>query len=133
MQNKMQSKYKWLLLALLFLVLVAIFPYNGSLFRFNYDWNSSTEDAIIRQNERTIDSLRTIIEENNATQLKYDDQLSELSDSIAELKYIIRKRENTISNIKKETNEILNHVSKFNSSDILQWGTERYKDSLDIK
>jgi hypothetical protein len=74
-----------------------------------------------------------VIEANNAKQLEYDGILDHLNDSIVELNYIVKKRENTIITIKKQTNEILNRVAEFNSSDVLEWGTERYKDSLNIK
>jgi len=126
-------KWKWISVAMLFVLLVIFFPFNKPLFKFDFDWSMSHEDEIIERNEEIIDSLQRIIESNNAKQLEYDLQISALTDSVAELQYIVKLRENTIANIKKQTNEILNRVSQFNSSDVLQWSSERYKDSLNIK
>jgi len=126
-------KWKWISVAMLFVLLVIFFPFNKPLFKFDFDWSMSHEDEIIERNEEIIDSLQRIIESNNAKQLEYDLQISALTDSVAELQYIVKRRENTIANIKKQTNEILNRVSQFNSSDVLQWSSERYKDSLNIK
>jgi len=129
----MDRKYQWIVVALLLLTVVLFLPLGKSFFRFDFDWSTSQEDQTIERNEEIIDSLQRIIESNNAKQLEYDLQISALTDSVAELQYTIRRRENTIANIKKETNEILNRVSQFNSSDVLQWGAERYKDSLNTK
>jgi|688.fasta_scaffold23727_20 hypothetical protein len=119
------------IVALIFL-LCTVIPFK--LPKFNFNWDTvDEEDNIIERNEQVIDSLKQVIEANNAKQLEYDGILDHLNDSIVELNYIVKKRENTIITIKKQTNEILNRVAEFNSSDVLEWGTERYKDSLNIK
>jgi ATP phosphoribosyltransferase len=118
-------------IAIVFLLIVFV-PFK--LPKFNFNWDTvDEEDNIIARNEQVIDSLKQVIEANNAKQLEYDVALEHLNDSIVELNYIVKKRENTIITIKKQTNEILNRVAEFNSSDILEWGSERYKDSLNIK
>jgi hypothetical protein len=119
------------IVALIFLLCV-VMPFKFPKFNFNWD-TVDEEDSIIERNEQVIDSLKQVIEANNAKQLEYDGILEHLNDSIVELNYIVKKRENTIITIKKQTNEILNRVAEFNSSDVLEWGTERYKDSLNIK
>jgi hypothetical protein len=117
--------------AIVFLLIVFV-PFK--LPKFNFNWDTvDEEDNIIARNEQVIDSLKQVIEANNAKQLEYDVALEHLNDSIVELNYIVKKRENTIITIKKQTNEILNRVAEFNSSNILEWGSERYKDSLNIK
>ena len=124
----MTTKLKWIGVALLLFLVIFFLPIKKpQLFSF------ASENEIIARNEEIIDSLQTIIDANNVKQLEFDSQISSLNDSIIELQYIIKRREYTISNIKKQTNETLNRVSQFNSSDILQWGTERYKDSLTTK
>ena len=118
-------------IAIVFLLIVFV-PFK--LPKFNFNWDTvDEEDNIIARNEQVIDSLKQVIEANNAKQLEYDVALEHLNDSIVELNYIVKKRENTIITIKKQTNEILNRVAEFNSSNILEWGSERYKDSLNIK
>jgi hypothetical protein len=118
-------------IAIVFLLIVFV-PFK--LPKFNFNWDTvDEEDNIIARNEHVIDSLKQVIEANNAKQLEYDVALEHLNDSIVELNYIVKKRENTIITIKKQTNEILNRVAEFNSSNILEWGSERYKDSLNIK
>jgi len=118
-------------IAIVFLLIVFV-PFK--LPKFNFNWDTvDKEDNIIARNEQVIDSLKQVIEVNNAKQLEYDVALEHLNDSIVELNYIVKKRENTIITIKKQTNEILNRVAEFNSSNILEWGSERYKDSLNIK
>jgi ATP phosphoribosyltransferase len=118
-------------IAIIFLLIVFV-PFK--LPKFNFNWDTvDEEDNIIARNEQVIDSLKQVIEANNAKQLEYDVALEHLNDSIVELNYIVKKRENTIITIKKQTNEILNRVAEFNSSNILEWGSERYKDSLNIK
>jgi len=118
-------------IAIVFLLIVFV-PFK--LPKFNFNWDTvDEEDNIIARNEQVIDSLKQVIEANNAKQLEYDVALEHLNDSIIELNYIVKKRENTIITIKKQTNEILNRVAEFNSSNILEWGSERYKDSLNIK
>lgn len=124
----MTNKLKWIGVALLLFLVIFFLPIKKpQLFSF------ASENEIIARNEEIIDSLQTIIDANNVKQLEFDSQISSLNDSIIELQYIIKRREYTISNIKKQNNETLNRVSQFNSSDILQWGTERYKDSLTTK
>jgi len=119
------------IIAIVFLLIVFV-PFK--LPKFNFNWDTvDEEDNIITRNEQVIDSLKQVIETNNAKQLEYDVALEHLNDSIVELNYIVKKRENTIITIKKQTNEILNRVAEFNSSNILEWGSERYKDSLNIK
>jgi ATP phosphoribosyltransferase len=118
-------------IAIIFLLIVFV-PFK--LPKFNFNWDTvDEEDNIIARNEQVIDSLKQVIEANNAKQLEYDVALEHLNDSIVKLNYIVKKRENTIITIKKQTNEILNRVAEFNSSNILEWGSERYKDSLNIK
>ena len=129
----MNNKYTGIIIALIFLLIVIFVPFNKSFFKFDFDWFTSHETEVIERNEEIIDSLQQIIDLNKIKQIEYDIYISALTDSVTELQYIIRRRENTIANIKKETNEILNRVSQFNSSDVLQWGAERYKDSLNIR
>lgn len=129
----MNNKYTGVIAALVFLLIVIFVPFNKPFFKFDFDWFTSHETEVIERNEEIIDSLQQIIDLNKIKQIEYDIQISLLNDSVANLKSTIKRRENTIANIKKETNEILNRVSQFNSSDVLQWGAERYKDSLNTK
>lgn len=95
-------------------------------FNFGSD-DSDTE--IVEHNQKQVDSLKAVIqlyiEDNQELALKIQDLNQEISD----LQYTIRRRENTIANLKKETNEKVTTVSKFNSTDIYKFLSDRYKNA----
>ena len=100
----------------------------------NISWgDSSKEQEIIKNNESKIDSLKKIIESNKKIQIALDNKILNYQDSISSLKNEIFNRENKIKELKKESNEIHSIVSKFSTSDINKFLSDRYKDSLKIK
>lgn len=110
--------------------LIMWWPFKSPIF-FPFNWfNKNEETIIIENNQRQLDSLKIIIDGHKKHQLEMDKLLSRYGDSLLVLKGKIQERENKINELKKESNEIHNIVTKFNTSDINKFLSERYKDSL---
>lgn len=102
---------------------------------FDLNFGSAEDDTeeMMAQYEHELDSMKNIIgvymDENAQLNLRIND----LNGQIEDLEYTVRRRENTIANLKKETNEKVTAVSKFNSTDIYKFLSDRYKDSTQVK
>lgn len=96
--------------------------------KFNFGSDDS-DTEIVEHNQKQVDSLKAVIqlyiEDNQELALK----IQGLNQEISDLQYTIRRRENTIANLKKETNEKVTSVSKFNSTDIYKFLSDRYKNA----
>jgi hypothetical protein len=79
---------------------------------------------------KTIDSLKTLITNQETIRQNYDVQVTQLNDSIVVLNEVIRKNQLTINQIKQRKNEKVTAVSKFSSIDITKFLSTRYKDSI---
>lgn len=79
---------------------------------------------------KTVDSLKTLIANQETVRQNYDVQVSQLNDSIVVLNEVIRKNELSLTKIKTRRNEKVTAVSKFSSLDITKFLSERYKDSI---
>ena len=75
---------------------------------------------------KELDSLRKVVKMYQQDVSELNTTVTELNSQIEDLKYTIRRRENTIATLKKETNERINTVSKFTSSDIYKFLSDRY-------
>jgi TolA-binding protein len=79
---------------------------------------------------KTVDSLKTLIANQESVRQNYDVQISQLNDSIMILNEVIRTNQLTINQIKRRKNEKVTAVSKFSSLDITKFLSDRYKDSI---
>lgn len=102
-------------------------------FDLNFGSGEDDTEEMMAQYEHELDSMKNIIgvymDENAQLNLRIND----LNGQIEDLEYTVRRRENTIANLKKETNEKVTAVSKFNSTDIYKFLSDRYKDSTQVK
>lgn len=79
---------------------------------------------------KAVDSLKTLIANQEAIRQNYDVQITQLNDSIVVLNTIIEKNKLTINQIKARKNEKTIAVSKYSSIDITKFLSNRYKDSI---
>lgn len=79
---------------------------------------------------KTVDSLKTLIANQESIRQNYDMQINQLNDSIVVLNTIIEKNKLTINQIKQRKNEKVAAVSKYSSIDITKFLSNRYKDSI---
>ena len=102
-------------------------------FDLNFGSGEDDTEEMMAQYEHELDSMKNIIgvymDENAQLNLRIND----LNGQIEDLEYTVRRRENTIAILKKETNEKVTAVSKFNSTDIYKFLSDRYKDSTQVK
>ena len=121
---KDQSKWIWMLAGVVALWLIWRYPTKWP-WSMSIDYGNDYE--VVDNNQHQIDSLKGVIKFYEKEQLLYDEQIRNLEDSVTELQYSIRSKENKIAQLKKETNEKANNVVKFNTSDIYQFLSDRYK------
>lgn len=87
----------------------------------------------VEKNERTIDSLTSVIADYELNQVKYDMKIDDLSDSLSILKDKMTQDSIKIINLKKKLNEKLTSISNFTDADITKFWTDRYGDSLQVR
>ena len=121
---KDQFKWIWIVASCLALWLIWRYP-NKWPWSLTIDYGDDYE--VVNSNQHQIDSLKGVIQFYEKEQQAYDAQIKNLEDSVVELQYSIRSKENKIAQLKKETNEKANNVVKFNTSDIYKFLSDRYK------
>ena len=127
----MRNASKWIWIAIVVIVLVIWWPKSWpSIPGFGIDFGSDTNTE---QYEHDIDSLKKIVQNYEDENAQLGLRLNELQDEIYDLQSTVRRRENTIANLKKETNETINIVSRYTTSDIYKFLSDRYKDSTIVK
>jgi septal ring factor EnvC (AmiA/AmiB activator) len=131
--EKPNALKKWLWVSIIFIIIAAFYPIKWfDKIKFSLGRDSKTE-MILKSKDQTIDSLMNVVRSYEDRNKKLTESLLELDDDVLALKATIQRRENTIANLKKETNERVSTVTKFNTSDIYKFLSDRYKDSTSVK
>jgi uncharacterized coiled-coil DUF342 family protein len=100
---------------------------------FNLDFGSDDTEEVMVKHIHEVDSLKRVIQMYSDENAQLGLKLNELNEEVYTLQSTIRRRENTIANLKKETNERVSTVTKFNTSDIYKFLSDRYEDSTSVK
>lgn len=121
----------WIWGAVALAILVMWWPFKLPS-QLSFDLFNDSE-VIVEDNQHVVDSLKGVIdlyiEDNKELNLKIND----LNSQIGDLQNDVERRENTINKLKRETNEKANSVTKFNTTDIYKFLSDRYKDSTTVK
>jgi len=125
---------KWVWAAIVLVVLVFWWPFGWpKIPDFNLDFGSDDTEEVMVKHIHEVDSLKRVIQMYSDENAQLGLKLNELNEEVYTLQSTIRRRENTIANLKKETNERVSTVTKFNTSDIYKFLSDRYKDSTSVK
>jgi len=113
----------FLLIGSIIVILLLVRPnwFNGILSKL-----SEGSELVDDDHSKQVDSLKNVIKMYREDETELNATVTDLNSKIEDLKYTIRRRENTIATLKKETNERINTVSKFTSSDIYKFLSDRY-------
>lgn len=87
---------------------------------------SDIEDA----NQRTVDSLKTIITGYETRQVELDARIEAYNDSIAELSLQIQQDRKDIQNLRNKANAQVTLASKYSTRDIYEFLADRYGETL---
>lgn len=119
----------WIWAGIIVLALIFIWPSAWpSIPGFNFDFGSGDDtEELMERHTHEVDSLKNVIQMYAEDAADLNKEITSLNGQISDLQYTIRRRENTIANLKKETNEKVTTVSKFNSTDIYKFLSDRYK------
>ena len=125
---------KWIWAAIILVVLVLWWPMGWpKIPDFNLDFGSDDTEEVMVKHIHEVDSLKRVIQMYSDENAQLGLKLNELNEEVYTLQSTIRRRENTIANLKKETNERVSTVTKFNTSDIYKFLSDRYEDSTSVK
>ena len=108
---------------LVVIVLVGV----GWIWRFN---QSISPEPTVVTNQKIVDSLEVIIKGYEYKQKVYDSTLTNLNIRIVDLKEQIAQDDKLLIELKKKNNEKTNSVSNFTISDITNFVSDRYRDSI---
>lgn len=121
----MKKYTTWIWVAIIVAVLMMWWPFSWPTMP-SFDFSSS-------ERKSQIDSLSAVIVEYQKANAELASTIITLEGQISDLQVDIKRRENAINKLKKETNEKSNTVVKFTTTDIYQFLSDRYKDSTSIK
>ena len=95
-------------------------------------WSSnwSKPETVVTTNQKSVDSLKTIITSYEQKQKVYDSTITNLSIEIVNLKKQIAQDDKSLIELKKKINEKTNNISKFTVLDISNFVSDRYRDSI---
>lgn len=79
------------------------------------------------------DSLQQLISHYEKSDKLYSKKIIELSDSVAYLNALLEYNEQEINSLKKRRNAKNINISKYSTTDIKKFWSDRYKDSLQSK
>lgn len=121
MYNKINmEKYSKIILAVIMLGIV--------IWVWSSNW--SKPETVVTTNQKSVDSLKTIITSYEQKQKVYDSTITNLSIEIVNLKKQIAQDDKSLIELKKKINEKTNNISKFTVLDISNFVSDRYRDSI---
>lgn len=116
------KQYFWLFVTVIVLIVYWLFK--------KVDFSTKVVDKQIITNTATEDSLRKVIAIKNDQLDQYDQDIQAMSDSIATLRTLVKKNNQTSNQINTKTNEKANNTVVLNSNELFQFLADRYKDSI---
>ncbi len=93
------------------------------------DKDPSIKD-IEEANQRTVDSLKTIITGYETRQVELDARIEAYNDSIADLSLQIQQDRKDIQNLRNKANAQVTLASKYSTRDIYEFLADRYGETL---
>tara|TARA_B110000503_G_scaffold143550_2_gene245733 strand:- start:927 stop:1277 length:351 start_codon:yes stop_codon:yes gene_type:complete len=114
------EKYSKIILAVIMLGIV--------IWVWSSNW--SKPETVVTTNQKSVDSLKTIITSYEQKQKVYDSTITNLSIEIVNLKKQIAQDDKSLIELKKKINEKTNNISKFTVLDISNFVSDRYRDSI---
>ena len=116
------KQYFWLFITVIVLLVYWMFK--------SVDFSTTTETKQVIVNTTQVDSLRKVIASQQDELEQYDANTQALCDSIAILKTLVRKNNQSSNQINTKTNEKANNTVVLNSNELFQFLADRYKDSI---
>lgn len=116
------KQYFWLFITVIVLLVYWMFK--------AVDFSTTTETKQVIVNTTQVDSLRKVIASQQDELEQYDVSTQALCDSIAILKTLVRKNNQSSNQINTKTNEKANNTVVLNSNELFQFLADRYKDSI---
>lgn len=116
------KQYFWLFITVIVLLVYWMFK--------SVDFTTTTETKQVIVNTTQVDSLRKVIASQQDELEQYDVSTQALCDSIAILKTLVRKNNQSSNQINTKTNEKANNTVVLNSNELFQFLADRYKDSI---
>ena len=126
---KKYTKIAWIAITLV--VVIWVWPFDWPhLPKFNWPKSETPPETVVVENQKAVDSLKTIIASYEQKQKTYDSTVSTLNTKIANLKNQIAQDDKSITELKNKTNEKANNVGKFTTFDVSNFLSNRYRDSI---
>ena len=116
------KQYFWLFITVIVLLVYWMFK--------SVDFSTTTETKQVIVNTTQVDSLRKVIASQQDELEQYDANTQALCDSIAILKTLVRKNNQSTNQNNTKTNEKANNTVVLNSNELFQFLADRYKDSI---
>jgi peptidoglycan hydrolase CwlO-like protein len=114
---------EYIKIILIVIVLVGI----GWIWRFN---QSILPEPTLVTNQKIVDSLEIVINSCEHKQKTYDSTITNLNIEIVNLKEQIAQDDKKLAELKKKINEKTNNITKFSTTDITNFVSDRYRDSI---
>jgi len=110
-------------------IILVVIVLVGIVWIWRLNWFLSPEPVVVT-NQKIVDSLEIVINSYEYKQKTDDSTITNLNIEIVNLKKQIAQDDKKLAELKKKIDEKTNNVSNFTISDITNFVSDRYRDSI---